>query len=92
MDEIKSVSVRYEDDILELRKKCTQLQEDLKAKHIEGDTLKEDIDCKQDLIKKHEFDMQKQLNIVAHLNNEVWKSIDDLKNKRDYLDIEYLDT
>ncbi len=92
MDEIKSVSVRYEDDILELRKKCTQLQEDLKAKHIEGDNLKADIDCKQDLIKKHEFDMQKQLNIVAHLNNEVWKSIDDLKNKRDYPDIEYLDT
>lgn len=71
MDEMKSVSVRYEDDIFYLRKKCAQLQEDLKAKHTDCMNLQKTIDCKQDLIEKHEFDMQKQLDIITCLNNEV---------------------
>ncbi len=73
IDEIKSVSRLYEDDIVQLSKTCTQLQEDLKGKHTECNILQKDIDYKQDLIQKHEFDMQKQMEIIAHLNNEVLK-------------------
>jgi len=72
MDEMKSVSVRYEDNIFYLHKKCAQLQEDLKAKHTDCIALQKDIDYKQNLIEKHESDMRKQLDIVACLNNEVW--------------------
>jgi hypothetical protein len=71
MDEIKNVSARYEDDLVQLRKKCIQLQQDLKAKHAECNALQKDIDYKEDLIQKHEFDMQKEMEIVVHLNNEV---------------------
>jgi len=73
IDEMKNVSRRYEDDILQLRKKCTKLQEDLKAKHIECNALQNDIDYKQGSLEKHESDMRKQMEIVTHLNNEVLK-------------------
>ncbi len=68
---MKSLSVRYEDDIVELRQECNQLQIDLKAIHVERDDLQNDIDYKQSLIQKFELDMQQQIDIVAHLNKEV---------------------
>lgn len=70
---MKNVSNSYENEILQLRKEYIQLQKDLKTKNIACSTLQEDIDHKQDLIHKHEFDMQKQMETVAHMNNEVWK-------------------
>jgi uncharacterized coiled-coil DUF342 family protein len=73
IDQMKNLSMCYEDDIDELRKECIELQNDLQAIHSEHDDLQNDIRYKQNLIEKHEFDMQKQMEIVAHLNNEVWK-------------------
>ena len=70
---MKNLAVHYENDIVQLRTKCTRLQEDLMAKHTESDMLQKDIDYKQDLIQRYEIDMQKQVEIVGHLNNEVLK-------------------
>ena len=68
---MKSLSIRYEDDIVELRQEYNQLQIDLKAIHVERDHLQNDMDYKQSLIQKFEFDMQQQIEIVAYLNKEV---------------------
>jgi hypothetical protein len=40
---------------------------------MERDTLQQDIDQKQNLIQKYEYDMKGQVEIVAHLNNQVRK-------------------
>ena len=42
-----------------------------KFSRIEHDALQRDIDHKNSLIQKHEFDMQNQVETVAYLNNEV---------------------
>jgi chromosome segregation ATPase len=72
IDEVKNVPVRDTDeDIFELRQECTRFHDELKAVRAERDALQQDIDYKQNLLQKHEYDTQRQVEIVAHLNNEV---------------------
>ena len=72
IDELKNVPVRDADeDIFALREECIRFQEDLKKVRLEKDTLQQEIDHKQSLILKHEFDLQRQIETVAYLNNEV---------------------
>ena len=72
IDELKNLPVRDTDeDLFELRQKCDRLHIDLKTARTERDVLQQDIDHKQNLLQKHEFDMQKQVETVAYLNDEV---------------------
>ena len=72
LDECKNVPVRdVDEDIFALREECTRFQDDLKTARAERDTLQQNVDHKQSLIQKHEYDMQRQVETVAYQNNEV---------------------
>jgi hypothetical protein len=74
IDELKNLPVRNNDeDVFTLRRECNRFQEDLKTARIERDILQQDIDHKQNLIKKYENDLKGQPEIVAYLNNQVIK-------------------
>ena len=73
IDEMKSLSTRYEDDITELHQKCNQYLKDLEAMNVKHDNLQKDIDDKDSRIQKYELDLQKQMDTVAHLNKEVFR-------------------
>ena len=75
MTEMKSASARDQDAIDQLRKRNAQLQENLKAKSIEYDILEEDLQCKED-------SLQKQMNIVTLLNNEILEYQQELEKER----------
>jgi len=75
IDEINNVSIRYKDDIIQLRKESGRLKEELKVAYAGCHALKNDVDDKQRLIEKHEIDMKKQMEIFKCLNNEVLKQI-----------------
>lgn len=69
---MKSLPVRdVDEEIFEIREKYEQLHADWKIARTEHDALQRDIDYKHSLIQKHEFDMQKQVETVAYLNDEV---------------------
>lgn len=72
IDELKNLPVRDADEeIFELRERYEQLHAEWKIGRSEHDALQRDIDHKQSLIQRHEFEMQKQVETVAYLNNEV---------------------
>jgi uncharacterized protein YlxW (UPF0749 family) len=72
IDELKNIPVRDADeDIFALREECARFQEELKTARAERDALQQTIDHKQNLIQKHEYEMQRQVETVAYLNNEV---------------------
>jgi hypothetical protein len=72
IDELKNLPVRDADEeIFELREKYEQLHAEWKIARTENDALQRDIDHKQILIQRHDFDMQKQVETIAYLNNEV---------------------
>jgi hypothetical protein len=72
IDELRNLPVRDTDEeIFELREKCERFHADWKIARTEHDALQKDIDYKHNLIQKHEFDIQKQVETVAYLNNEV---------------------
>lgn len=72
MDELKNLPVRDADEeIFELRERYEQLHADWKTVRGENDALKREIDSKQNLVQRHEFEMQQQVETVAYLNNEV---------------------
>lgn len=72
MDELKNLPVRDADEeIFELRERYEQLHADWKLIRTENDALHREIDTKQNLVQRHEFEMQQQAEIVAYLNNEV---------------------
>jgi hypothetical protein len=64
-----------DEDIFALREECIRFQEDLKTARFEKETLQQDIDYKQNLLQKYEFDLQRQVETVAYLNNEVISNI-----------------
>ncbi|CAF2885591.1 unnamed protein product [Rotaria sp. Silwood2] len=82
IDELNNLSISYKDDIAELREKYIRLQEDVTSTYVEYDKLQKDMDYKQCLIQKHEFDMQKQLEITTHLNYEIFKHQQELEKER----------
>jgi hypothetical protein len=84
IDELKNLPVRDADEeIFELREKYEHLFVDWKIARTEHDALQRDIDYKHSLIQKHEFDMQKQVETVASLNDEVrLYSILAMRNRR----------
>jgi hypothetical protein len=72
IDELKNLPVRDADEeIFELREKYEHLHADWKIARSEHDALQREIDRRQSLMQKHEFEMQKQVETVAYLNNEV---------------------
>lgn len=75
IDKIKSVSTKYEDDILQLRKKYIELQKDLEVKCIESIDLQKDNADKQDSIEKQQLGIEKQTETISQLNIEVSKYI-----------------
>lgn len=74
IDELKNLAVRdTDDDVFALRNECTQLREDGKTVQIERDALQQNIDQKEHLIRKYEYEMKGQAEMVTHLNNQVKK-------------------
>ncbi|CAF4196018.1 unnamed protein product [Rotaria sp. Silwood2] len=72
IDKLKSLPEHDSDeDIFALREECIHFQEDLKTAHANHLLLQQDIDYKQNLILKHEYDLQRQVETITHLNNEV---------------------
>ncbi len=72
IDELKNLPIRDADEeVFELHEKYERLQVEWKISRTEHDALLKDIDHKQHLIQKYEFDMQKQVETVAYLNDEV---------------------
>ncbi|CAF4112772.1 unnamed protein product, partial [Adineta steineri] len=83
IDDLKNIPVRDTDeDIFALREECSRFHEDLKLVRIERDTLQQNIDYKQSLIQKHEYDMQRQVEIVASLNNDIAQLKQELEKER----------
>lgn len=72
IDELKNLPVRDADEeIFELRERYEQLHADWKTARNENDALRREIDQRQSLIQRHEFEMQQQVETVAYLNQEV---------------------
>jgi hypothetical protein len=72
IDELRNLPVRDADEeVFELKEICSQLQTDLKLVRTERDALKQDIEHQQMAIQKHDFDLRKQIETVACLNDEV---------------------
>ncbi|UJR22902.1 hypothetical protein I4U23_025930 [Adineta vaga] len=83
IEELKSVPVRDSDeDLFTLREECFRFQDDLKTVRAERDALQQNIDHKQNLIQKHEYEMQRQAEAVAYLNNEILQLKQDLEKER----------
>ncbi|CAF4087517.1 unnamed protein product, partial [Adineta steineri] len=83
IEDMKNLSKENEDDLVQLRKECSQLKDDLEKTHSEYHTLKNEIDNKQSLIQNYEIDMQKQMEIVTHLNNEIFEYQQELGKERE---------
>jgi hypothetical protein len=72
IDELKNLPVRDADEeIFEIRERYEHLHADWKIARSEHDALQREIDHKQSLMQKQEFELQKQVDTVAYLNNEV---------------------
>ncbi|CAF0886914.1 unnamed protein product [Adineta ricciae] len=83
IEELKNIPVRDSDeDLFALRDECFRFQEDLQTVRADRDTLKQNIEQKQNLIQKHEFEMQRQVEAVAYLNNEILQLKRDLEKER----------
>lgn len=69
---MKNLPIRDSDEeISEIRDKYDHLYHQWEAARIENDDLRRQIDHQFSLSQKHEFDMQKQVETVAYLNDEV---------------------
>ena len=72
IDELKNLPVRDSDEeLFELREKCERYHAELKNARIEHEAFQREIDNKHILMQKYEFEMQKQNESIAYLNNEV---------------------
>ncbi|CAF1379791.1 unnamed protein product [Rotaria sp. Silwood1] len=86
LDEINKLKCLPEqnsdEDIFLLREECIRYQEDLKTAHTKHIYLQQDIDYKQNLILKHEYDLQRQLETITHLNNEILQLKQELEKEQ----------
>ena len=73
VNDLNNLSKCYQRDFFTLYEKYIQVVKYLLSKNVECNVLKKDIDYKQCLIEKYELDMQKQTEIVSHLNHQVFK-------------------
>ena len=72
IDELKNILVPDPgEEIYELREEITRYRTDLKLGVEEHEALIQDLTLKQNLLRKHEFDAQRQADIVTQLNDEV---------------------
>lgn len=72
IDELKTVPVRDSDEQLyEVNIKCERLQADLQNSRHENDALRNDIVHKETLIQNYDFEIKKQTDTIAYLNEEV---------------------
>ncbi|CAF4140903.1 unnamed protein product [Rotaria magnacalcarata] len=73
IDELKKKLLEHnsDEDIFALREECIRFQEDVKMAHAKQLVSQQDIDYKQNLIQKYEFDAQQQVKTITHLNHEV---------------------
>ncbi|CAF4097930.1 unnamed protein product, partial [Adineta steineri] len=84
IDELKNLPIRDTDEeIFELREKYERLHADWQISRTEHDTLLRDNDYRQSLIQKHEFDMQKQVENAATLNDENLRLKQELEKERE---------
>ena len=65
------------EDVYELREELMRFRTDLKLLAAERDALLQDLNQKQVLLRKHDFDLQRQVDIVTQLNDEVTKDLTD---------------
>ncbi|CAF1107005.1 unnamed protein product [Rotaria sordida] len=83
IDKLKSLPEHNSDeDIFALREECIRFQEDLKTAYTNHMLLQQDIDYKQNLILKHEYDKQRQVETITYLNNEVLQLKQELEKER----------
>ena len=72
IDELKNLPVRdVDEEIFELREQYGRLNDEWKTLKSENDNLQHEIHNQQSIIQKYEFDVQKQVETTAHLNDEV---------------------
>ena len=91
IDELKNTLVpNTGEDVFELREELMRFRTDLKLLAAERDALLQDLNQKQVLLRKHDFDLQRQVDIVTQLNDEVTKDlIDSLFSDGRYRSFDY---
>ncbi|CAF1208086.1 unnamed protein product [Adineta ricciae] len=84
IDEMKTLPIRDADEeIFDLRDKYERLYAEFERIGSDYNLALKDIDYKQSLIQKHDFDMQKQAETAAHLNNEILRQKQELEKERE---------
>ncbi|CAM2714606.1 unnamed protein product [Rotaria socialis] len=85
IDELKKKLQEHnsDEDIFALREECIRFQEDVKMAHAKQLVSQQDIDYKQNLIHKYEFDAQQQAKTITHLNHEIAQLKRDLEREQE---------
>lgn len=72
IDELKVMPVRDSDEeLFEMKDLYQRLQTDFQTLRAERDAFYQEIEQKNRIIQKHDSELQKQVETVAHLNHEV---------------------
>ncbi|CAF4484310.1 unnamed protein product [Rotaria sp. Silwood1] len=83
IDELKKIPVcDADEELFELREKYERLHAEWKIARNEHDILQNDINYKNSVIQKSEVDMQKQLETIAFLNDEIFRQKQELEKER----------
>ncbi|CAF3682940.1 unnamed protein product [Rotaria socialis] len=86
IDELKKIPVSDTDEeLFELREKYERLHAEWKIARSEADGLQNDIDYKDSLIQKYEFDTQQQIETITLLNDELLRHKQELEKERETL-------
>ncbi|UJR26027.1 hypothetical protein I4U23_007373 [Adineta vaga] len=84
VDELKNLPIRDTDEeIFDLREKYEHLYAEWQHSRADYDAALKDIDYKQSLIQKHDFEMQKQVERVAYLDDEILRQKQELEKDRE---------
>ncbi|CAF4131953.1 unnamed protein product, partial [Rotaria sp. Silwood2] len=84
IDQLKKSPVcDADEELFELREKYERLHADWKIARNEHDILQNGIDYKDSVIQKYEFDMQKQLETITFLNDEILRQKQELEKERE---------
>ena len=79
---MKEKSESEKNDFIQLKKEYKELEQDIQIKQNDYASLQNDFHDKQDLLDKYQLDLQKQIDIVTHLNNEILQCQQDLEKER----------
>ncbi|CAF0751568.1 unnamed protein product [Rotaria sordida] len=84
IDELRKLPVcDTGEEIFELRERYERLHADCNIARNENDILQNDIDYKTSVIQKYEFDMHKQVETIASLNDEVLRQKQELEKEQE---------